>query len=142
MFEPISALVASSCSKKGIRDVSIDIICFGETSICVTSLTYDKVGSLFCLEEILVLVKLPKSSVTVFASAIVKTFSASASKYSNLEPKKPLTSISFTFNFSLIDLASFSVIYSFSFTITFQSSQIISDKAILFIADFQSFLTK
>jgi hypothetical protein len=33
MFEPISALVASSCSKNGIKDVSTETICFGETSI-------------------------------------------------------------------------------------------------------------
>gem|GEM_PF-3643715 len=33
MFEPISALVASSCSKNGKSEVSIDIVCFGETSI-------------------------------------------------------------------------------------------------------------
>ncbi|MDR3150436.1 MAG: hypothetical protein LBU14_02190 [Candidatus Peribacteria bacterium] len=33
IFEPISALVASSCSKNGISEVSTDTICFGETSI-------------------------------------------------------------------------------------------------------------
>jgi len=33
MFDPISALVASSCSKNGSREVSTDITCFGETSI-------------------------------------------------------------------------------------------------------------
>jgi c-di-GMP-binding flagellar brake protein YcgR len=33
MFVPISARVASSCSRKGSNAVSTDIICFGETSI-------------------------------------------------------------------------------------------------------------
>jgi hypothetical protein len=43
--------------------------------------------------------------------------------------------------FSFITLAWLSVIYSFSGTITFQSSQTILSKAILLIADFPSFLT-
>jgi len=43
--------------------------------------------------------------------------------------------------FSFISFAFFSLISSLSFTISFQSSQIISPKAILLIIDFQSFLT-
>jgi hypothetical protein len=39
IFDPISALVASLCSKNGIREVSTDTICFGEISIWVISLT-------------------------------------------------------------------------------------------------------
>ena len=33
MFEPISARLASSCSRKGMRDAAIDAICMGATSI-------------------------------------------------------------------------------------------------------------
>ena len=75
MFDPISALVASSCSKKGIREVSTDIICFGETSIWVISFSWIIVGSFADLAEILVSRKFPNSSTSVLASAIVKTFS-------------------------------------------------------------------
>jgi hypothetical protein len=75
IFEPISALVASSCSKKGIRDVSTDIVCFGETSIWVISLECDIVGSFHALEEILVDTKLLYSSTVVFASAIFNDLS-------------------------------------------------------------------
>ena len=33
MFEPINALLASSCSKNGIREAAIETTCWGETSI-------------------------------------------------------------------------------------------------------------
>ncbi len=33
MFEPISARLASSCSRKGISAVATDTVCFGETSM-------------------------------------------------------------------------------------------------------------
>ena len=32
ILDPISALFASSCSKKGINEVAIDITCIGETA--------------------------------------------------------------------------------------------------------------
>jgi len=80
MFDPISALVASSCSKKGSREVSTDITCFGETSICVTCLTCEIVGTFHALADILVVVKFPNSSKSEFASATTNTFSCSASK--------------------------------------------------------------
>ncbi|SGA32771.1 Uncharacterised protein [Chlamydia abortus] len=38
MFDPMRARLASSCSKNGIKPVTIDTNCFGETSICVTVL--------------------------------------------------------------------------------------------------------
>ena len=75
MFEPISALVASSCSKNGISEVSTDMVCFGEISICVISLTYAIVGSLEALAERRVAVKFPNASTGVFASAIVNFLS-------------------------------------------------------------------
>jgi len=75
MFEPISALVASSCSKNGISEVSIDIVCFGETSICVTCLSCEIIGSLEALADILVSEKFPNSSTGEPASAIVRTLS-------------------------------------------------------------------
>ena len=37
MFDPINARLASSCSKKGIRDAEIEAIWFGATSIKSTS---------------------------------------------------------------------------------------------------------
>ena len=33
MFEPMSARLASSCSRNGIRDAATETICFGETSM-------------------------------------------------------------------------------------------------------------
>ena len=33
MFEPIKALLASSCSRKGINEAAIDTTCWGDTSI-------------------------------------------------------------------------------------------------------------
>ena len=33
MFEPISARLASSCSRNGISDAATDTICFGDTSM-------------------------------------------------------------------------------------------------------------
>ncbi len=33
MFEPISARLASSCSRKGIRAVDTEMICLGDTSM-------------------------------------------------------------------------------------------------------------
>ena len=36
MLEPIKALLASSCSRKGIRDAAIDTTCCGDTSISST----------------------------------------------------------------------------------------------------------
>ena len=41
MFEPISARLASSCSRNGIIAVATDQICSGETSIRSTSLGLD-----------------------------------------------------------------------------------------------------
>jgi hypothetical protein len=37
MFEPISARLASSCSRNGIKDAATDTSWFGETSMRVTS---------------------------------------------------------------------------------------------------------
>ena len=38
MLEPISARLASSCSRKGIREVDTEMICLGETSMYWMSL--------------------------------------------------------------------------------------------------------
>jgi hypothetical protein len=74
MLEPISALVASSCSKNGSSEVSTETICFGLISICVIFHTYSIVGSVFTLALIRVIVKLPNSSIGAQASAIISTF--------------------------------------------------------------------
>ncbi|HOO73882.1 MAG TPA: hypothetical protein PLS66_01195 [Tepiditoga sp.] len=37
MFDPIRALLASSCSRKGISDAETDAICLGVTAIYSTS---------------------------------------------------------------------------------------------------------
>ena len=45
MFDPISARLASSCSKKGIRLAAIEAIWFGATSIRSTSLSVTTGGN-------------------------------------------------------------------------------------------------
>ena len=45
MFEPMSARLASSCSRKGINDAATDTICFGETSMYSTRSGENSVNS-------------------------------------------------------------------------------------------------
>ena len=54
MFEPISARLASSCSRNGIIAVATDQICSGETSIRSTSLgaTVDVLAGLRAAEDL------------------------------------------------------------------------------------------
>ena len=52
ILDPIRALLASSCSRKGINEAAIDTICFGETSIYSIVSGGIKVNSFLYLAEI------------------------------------------------------------------------------------------
>ena len=72
IFEPIKALFASSCSRKGINAVVTEQICFGLTSMYSISLSLTKeTCPPFCLDKTLLFLKVPSSFKGAFAWAIV-----------------------------------------------------------------------
>jgi len=81
MFAPISALDASSFSRKGIIAVATETICLGETSIKSTSLAFTCKMSCLCLTVTLLSTNLPSSPIGSFACAIKYKSSSSAVKY-------------------------------------------------------------
>ena len=82
IFEPIRALLASSCSKKGITDDATDTICIGDTSIYSIFSGGDIINSFKCLQEIKSSLNLPLLSSSAFACAITYFDSSIADRYS------------------------------------------------------------
>jgi hypothetical protein len=70
MFEPMRARLASSCSRKGISDVLIDTICFGETSMYWISLGSIRNGSPRRRASTRSVAKVPSGASGVFACAM------------------------------------------------------------------------
>ena len=82
MLEPISARLASSCSRKGIIAVATDQICSGETSIRSTSTGSTSTYWPACVRHSTVsAVILPLASTSVFAWAIIFVSSCVASRW-------------------------------------------------------------
>ena len=83
MFEPISARLASSCSRKGIRAVATDQIWVGETSISSTSLGGTVVSSPSRRRQrTRGPLSLPESwSISAFAWAMIRSSSWVASRW-------------------------------------------------------------
>ena len=81
MFDPISALLASSCSRNGIRAVETLTICMGETSIRSTSSTDSMAGSAWVRVSTLSGMSCPRSSVGMLACATTRFSSSSAGRY-------------------------------------------------------------
>ena len=71
ILEPINALFASSFSKKGIKAAATETNCLGETSIRSTPLGSDIIKSPLNLQLTRSLEKLPETSSSAFAWAIV-----------------------------------------------------------------------
>jgi hypothetical protein len=70
MFEPISARLASSCSRNGISEAATETICFGETSMYWTSSGAFIVNSFMCRQDTRASVSLPSSSSVALAWAM------------------------------------------------------------------------
>jgi len=81
MFEPIKALLASSCSRNGISDVAIEIIWDGETSIKSTSVASTKASSPCLRAAIKLPDTLPSLINCLSAWAIIFPSSSNEEKY-------------------------------------------------------------
>ena len=81
MLDPISALEASSFSKKGIIAVATDTNCLGDTSIKSTSSLGTTIVSPLALTVTFLSIKWPSSSKGSFACATKYWSSSSAVKY-------------------------------------------------------------
>ena len=80
MLDPINALLASSCSRKGIQDAAIEAIWLVPTSIKLMSSFGGNGKSPINLEMTLSFWKLPSLSISAFACAIYLLSSSSALK--------------------------------------------------------------
>ena len=67
IFDPIRALLASSCSRKGIKAAATDTVWVGEMSIYWTSSGVTKVNSFKCLAETNSSINLPLVLIVAFA---------------------------------------------------------------------------
>ena len=82
MFEPISARLASSCSRNGISEAATDTICEGATSMYSILSGADSVNSLRWRQETSSSTNLPALSSSAFAWAITYLPSSIADRYS------------------------------------------------------------
>ena len=80
MFEPISARLASSCSRNGISDAATDTICAGATSMYSILSGAAIVNSLCCRHEMIWSMNLPSVASSAFAWAIVYLLSSIADR--------------------------------------------------------------
>ena len=80
MLDPINALFASSCSKKGINEAETENACCGETSIKSTLSGGMKENSFLCLTGTNSSVNLLFESRSALACAITKSPSSIADK--------------------------------------------------------------
>ncbi|GBE40419.1 hypothetical protein BMS3Bbin09_00299 [bacterium BMS3Bbin09] len=82
MFDPIKALLASSFSRNGISAAEILTICFGETSIYLTSSVVTSLKSPPALTEIESPIRVPSAPKGVVAWAMICFSPSIAERYS------------------------------------------------------------
>ena len=80
MFDPINARLASSCSRKGMRDAATETSCFGDTSMNSTLSRGARMNSPAFLALTRESIRLPPSSRRAFACAMMYRSSSHAER--------------------------------------------------------------
>ena len=91
MLQPISARLASSCSRNGMREADTEIICCGDTSMYLTSLACLNTDSPCSRQGIRSEVKRPSLSIGALACAMMYEPSSTADRYSKSSVTFPST---------------------------------------------------
>jgi hypothetical protein len=91
MFEPISARLASSCSRNGISEAATETVCFGETSMKSMRSRGSSVNSFWCLTDTSSSTNSPLGVRSELACAITNWPSSIADKYSMSSVTLPFT---------------------------------------------------